>query len=92
MDSDKLVAIIEKQVVKVTSGVDKYTMDKDGHPNHDLQWGPGYLTSLGVQWVDGKQVGVWPYKWVAAQGAPELTYKGVVPYAVAPWVIAAHKK
>jgi branched-chain amino acid transport system substrate-binding protein len=92
LDPDKLVPVIEKQVVKVTSGVDKYTKDKEGRHLHDLQWGPGYLTSLGVQWVDGKQVGVWPYKWVAAKGAPEITYKGVVPYKVAPWIIEAHKK
>jgi hypothetical protein len=42
--------------------------------------------------VDGKLVGVWPNKWKAAEGAPEITYKGIVPYTIAPWVIEAYKK
>ena len=92
LNSDKLVALIEDDVVQTTAGRDAYVKDKEGRPIHDLKWGPGYLTSLGVQWVNGKQVGVWPYKWVAAKGAPMITYKGIVPYTVAPWVIKAHKK
>ena len=92
LDADKLVVVLEQQVVKMTNGVDKYTKDKDGRPLHDITWGPGFQTGLGVQWIDGKQIGVWPYKWVAAKGAPEVTYKGVQSYTVAPWIIEAHKK
>jgi branched-chain amino acid transport system substrate-binding protein len=44
------------------------------------------MTGLGVQWQDGKLVGVWPNKWVAAPGAPEITYKGLVPYKIPPWM------
>ena len=66
--------------------------DEEGRHLHDLRWGPGYLTSLGVQWQDGKQIGVWPNKWVAAEGAPEITYKGIQPYKIAPWIIEAYKK
>jgi hypothetical protein len=50
------------------------------------------LTSLGVQWQDGQQVGVWPYKWVPAAGAPEVTYKGTAPYIIAPWIVEKYKK
>lgn len=92
LDADKLVAFMENDEHMVPSGKVAYTKDEEGKHLHDLKWGPGYLTSLGVQWQDGKQVAVWPNKWVAAEGAPEITYKGVVPYKIAPWVIEAYKK
>ena len=66
--------------------------DKEGRPLHNLELGSGYQTSLGVQWQDGKQVGVWPNKWKASKDAPEVTYKGIVPHKIAPWVIQASKK
>ncbi len=44
--------------------------DAQGKPLHDLTWGPGYLTSLGGQWQDGKFVGVWPNKWKAITDCP----------------------
>ena len=92
LDADKLVAYLENSKHKVPSGIATYIKDKEGRHLHDLRWGPGYLTSLGVQWQDGVQKGVWPNKWVAAKGAPAITYKGIVPYKIAPWVIEAYKK
>jgi len=92
LDADKLVAFIENQVTKVPSGTAAYYKDAEGRPTHDLQWGPGYLTSLGVQWQDGALKGVWPSKWKATPEAPEITYKGIVPYKIPPWVTAAYKK
>jgi len=92
LDADKLVAFMENDVHQVPSGNVAYIKDAEGRQLHDLRWGPGYLTSLGVQWQDGKQTGVWPNKWVAAQGAPEITYKGIQPYKIAPWIIEAYKK
>jgi hypothetical protein len=44
----------------VPSGKIGYMKDDQGRPLHDLKWGPRYLTSIGVQWQDGKQTGVWP--------------------------------
>jgi branched-chain amino acid transport system substrate-binding protein len=35
-----------------------FTMDP--FTSHDLVYGPGYLTGIGVQWVAGAQVGMWP--------------------------------
>jgi branched-chain amino acid transport system substrate-binding protein len=67
-------------------------VDDKGRQTHDLTWGPGYLTGLGAQWQNGKKMGVWPYHWVAAKGAPEVTYKGIVPYKIPPWVLEAYKK
>ena len=92
LDADRLVKVIEVREQIVPSGKIAYIKDDQGRPLHDLKWGPGYLTSLGVQWQDGKQQGVWPNKWVAAEGAPEVTYKGIVPYKIAPWIIEAYKK
>ena len=86
LDADKIVAHLENREYTVPSGKIKYEKDAQGRPTHDLTWGAGYLTSLGVQWQDGNLVGVWPNKWVAAPGAPEITYKGMVPYKIPPWM------
>jgi branched-chain amino acid transport system substrate-binding protein len=92
LDADKLVAIMETREYMVPSGKIGLMKDAEGRQLHDLKWGPGYLTSLGVQWQDGKLKAVWPLKWKAAEGVPEITYKGVVPYKIPPWVIEKHKK
>jgi len=92
LDADKLVEVMETRQTQVPSGRLAYTKDKEGRQLHDLKWGPGYLTSLGVQWQDGKLVGVWPNNWVAAKGAPAVTYKGIMPYIIPPWVIEKYKQ
>ena len=92
LDADKIVAILENREYMVPSGKVKYSKDAQGRHLHDLTWGPGYLTSLGVQWQDGELKGVWPNRWKAAKGAPEITYKGIVPYKIAPWIIKEYKK
>ena len=92
LDSDKLVSILENRVYKSPAGTVAYLKDAEGRPLHELRWGPGYLTSLGVQWQDGELKGVWPNKWKATPEAPEITYKGMVPYKIPPWVIEKYKK
>ena len=92
LDSDKLVSVLENRVYKSPAGTVAYLKDAEGRPLHELRWGPGYLTSLGVQWQDGEIKGVWPYKWKATPEAPEITYKGIVPYKIPPWVIENYKK
>jgi branched-chain amino acid transport system substrate-binding protein len=92
LDADKLVAIMETREFKVPSGKIGMIKDAEGRHLHDVKWGPGYQTSLGVQWQDGKLKAVWPLKWKAAEGVPEITYKGVVPYKIPPWVIEKHKQ
>jgi len=86
LDPDKIVSEMEKYDELGTAGRIKF--DK----NHDPIWGPGYLTSLGVQWQDGKLVGVWPNHWVAQKGAPPITYKGIVPIKLPPALIEKYKK
>jgi branched-chain amino acid transport system substrate-binding protein len=92
LDADKLVAVLEDREYKTPGGRIKYMKDEQGNHLHDLTWGPGYLTSLGVQWQDGKLVGWWPNKWKATPEAPEVTYKGIVSYKIPPWVMEAYKK
>jgi branched-chain amino acid transport system substrate-binding protein len=86
LDADKIVAYMEAQEYMVPSGKVKYEKNAQGQQTHDLAWGPGYLTSLGGQWQDGKFVGVWPNKWKATPDAPEVTYNGMVPLKIPPWM------
>jgi branched-chain amino acid transport system substrate-binding protein len=92
LNADKLVAFIENYVYKTPAGTVAYLKDAEGRPLHDLRWGPGYLTSLGVQWQDGKLKGFWPNHWKLTPEAPEVTYKGIVPLKIPPWMIEAYKK
>jgi branched-chain amino acid transport system substrate-binding protein len=92
LDPDKIVAFLENYEHKNADATIKYTKDPDGKPLHDITWGPGYATGIAVQWQDGKMVGVWPYKWKVTPDAPELTYKGIVPYKIPPWVMEKYKK
>jgi len=92
LDSDKVVAFMENDVHMAPSGTVAYYKDEQGRPTHDLKWGPGFLTSLGVQWQDGQLKGVWPNQWKLTPDSPEVTYKGIVPVKIPPWVIEKYKK
>lgn len=80
IEADKLVPVLEKTDVKETAGRLVFTKD------HDVTWGPNYVTALGTQWQDGKDVCVWPYNWEG------ITYEGTVPFKLAPWVVEYYKK
>ena len=92
LDSDKIVSILENRVYKVSSGTVKYLKDAEGRPLHDLTFGPEYVTGLAIQWQDGKMAGVWPNKWKMTPESPEVTYKGIVPIKLPPWMIEKYKK
>ncbi len=92
LNADKIIPIIEERVHKATSGTIKYMKDSDGKPTHELEWGPGYLTGMAAQWQDGKLLAVWPNKWKLTPDSPEVTYKGMHPYKIPPWVIEKYKK
>jgi len=92
LDADKIVSILENREYVTPGGKVGYMKDAQGRHLHEVKWGPGYMTSLGVQWQDGKLVGVWPNRWKASKEAPEITYKGIVPYKIAPWIIEKYKK
>jgi len=92
LDPDKLVAFLEEYVYKTTNATIKYTKDMDNKPLHDITWGPGYATGIAIEWINGKQVAVWPYKWKMNPDSPALTYKGIVPYKIPPALIQKYKK
>lgn len=85
IDADTVVGTLETMEYMVPSGKIAYELD------HDLKWGPGYLTSLGVQWQNGELKGVWPNGWVAAEGMEPLTYEGMVPIQIPPALIEKYK-
>lgn len=80
LDSDKVVAELEKTDILGVPGRMVFTKD------HDITWGPGYVTATGTQWQDEKLLCVWPVDW---QG---VTYKGAVKYKIPPWVVEKWKK
>jgi branched-chain amino acid transport system substrate-binding protein len=92
LNPDQIVAFLEEYEHKNADATVKYMKDPEGKPLHDITWGPGYATGIAIQWQDGKMVGVWPYKWKVTPDAAELTYKGIVPYKIPPWVIEKYKK
>lgn len=81
MDTEKLIPVIEK-AERVVVSAPKSKFDK----NHDLVFGPGYATGITFQWQDGKMKGWWPNGWEG------VTYKGMVPYQLPPWMIEKYKK
>jgi len=92
LDPDAIVAILEERVYKSATTIIKYMKDSQGRHLHDLTWGPGFATGVAVQWQDGKLLGVWPNKWKLDPDSPEVTYKGVVPIKIPPWMIEKYKK
>ncbi len=86
IESDAVVATLEVMEYLVPSGKIAY------EPDHDLKWGPGYLTSLGCQWQNGEFLGVWPNDWVAEEGAEPVTYKGMAPIKIPQALIDKYKK
>lgn len=57
---------------------------------HDVTWGPGYTTGLGVQWVGGRMQAFWPRDWRV--GNQVVRYAGVRPYELPPWVVEAWRR
>jgi len=91
LDPDAIVAALENRVYKTPPSTIKYIKDNLGRPLHDIQFGPGYATGLGVQWQDGKLVGVWPNHWKPAPGV-DVTYKGMHDIQIPPWMVSHYKK
>ncbi|MFH1609455.1 MAG: ABC transporter substrate-binding protein [Candidatus Bipolaricaulota bacterium] len=57
---------------------------------HDVTWGLGYATGIGVQWQNGELRAFWPREWRPEPAtSPDLVvgYPGTVPYQIPPWVV-----
>jgi len=81
IDTEKLIPVIEK-AERIVVAAPKSKFDK----NHDLVFGPGYATGITFQWQDGKMKGWWPNGWEG------VTYKGMAPYQIPPWMVKKYKK
>ncbi len=85
LESDAVVEALEETDHVATIG--RIVFDPT---THDLVWGPGYVTGVGVQWLDGEARAVWPRAWRPDPvNAPEfvISYPGAVPFVIAPWVV-----
>ncbi len=74
VDADAVVAAMEKSDTVGTAG--RLVFDN----RHDPKFAPGYVTGLGTQWQNGKQVAFWPNGW---QG---VTYPGIKPFLIPPYM------
>ncbi|MFZ1985305.1 MAG: ABC transporter substrate-binding protein [Desulfatitalea sp.] len=102
LNPEKIIPLYEKGIITTPAGIAAYEKDEQGRQLHDLKWGPGYSTSMGIQWQDGKMFCVWPhFKWMSPywefsaeppETPGEFDYKGLKPYLLPPWVMAAYKK
>ncbi len=78
VDMDNIVVELENTDYNGVAG--RFVFDD----NHDVTWGPGYVTALGCQWQDGELKGVWP----PADGSWNgVAYEGIVDYQLPPWVV-----
>ncbi len=75
-EAEKLIPVIEKTVY-IGTAAPKSKFDK----NHDIVFGPGFATGMTIQWQDGQMKAWWPNGWEG------VTYKGMVPYRLPPWMI-----
>jgi branched-chain amino acid transport system substrate-binding protein len=74
-ENDAVIAELEKTDVPAIGGRVVFTDE------HDVTWGPGYVTGLGTQWQDGELKVFWPNGWEG------IKYEGTVRYELAPWVV-----
>jgi len=78
VDADDIVVELEATDYNGVAG--RFVFDT----KHDVTWGPGYVTAVGVQWQDGELKGVWP----PADGSWNgVVYEGIVDYELPTWVV-----
>jgi len=85
VDSNAVVVELEKTDYQGTGGRIVFT-GKDTPQPHDVTYGPGYVTGIATQWIDGKMKCVWPYNW------NNITYTGTVAWQIPDRVLDYYKK
>ncbi len=84
LDTDAV--IVEMEQTDRTGAAGRIVFDEV----HDVIWGPGYVTAVGIQWQDGELLATWPLEWRPdPENAPDLVvgFEGVVPYQLPPHVL-----
>lgn len=88
MDNEAVIKALEQTDYKGVSG--RLAFFKPGQKwTHDMIWGAGYVTNFFSQWIDGKQIAVWPPPGGEWEG---VAYKGSQYYKLPPWMIKHWKK
>jgi branched-chain amino acid transport system substrate-binding protein len=91
LDADALIPVIETNELHLAgAATTKFypTTSKCPMCPHDIMYGPGYATGIGVQWIKGDMVVVWPKKEYGTKdtyGDWAFEYPGTVPYTVPPY-------
>jgi branched-chain amino acid transport system substrate-binding protein len=85
LDADDVIAALEATDMVGPAGRAVFSATDTAQP-HDITWGPGFVTGVGVQWQDGELKCVWPD---AGGTLDPLVYEGTVPYQLPPWVATA---
>ncbi|NVM22738.1 MAG: ABC transporter substrate-binding protein [Desulfobacterales bacterium] len=83
LDTDAVVTALEGTDTPGSLGRLVF-MGTDTATPHDVTWGPGYVTGLGVQWQGGELECVWPD---AGGVLAPVFYEGTADYVVPPWVV-----
>ncbi len=97
LDSDALVPILEKTEWSLTGAPKgKFYPPDSKCPKcpHDIMYGPGHSTGIGVQWIKGNMVVVWPKKEFGTKddyGDWAFEYPGTVLYTVPPYAAEKFK-
>ncbi len=81
LDADAVVAELEKTDYVGTGARFVFTPVDNPQP-HDLTYGPGYATGIGVQWRDGEMKAIWPN--LGADEWEGLVYEGTVTWQIPP--------
>lgn len=82
LDTDEVVTALEATDLRGPAGRIVF-MGRNTTTPHDVVWGPGNVTGVGVQWQNGELVCVWPN---AGGSLGQLEYEGTVDYVIPPWV------
>jgi len=97
LDSDALVPVLETMEWSLTAAAKgKFYPPDSKCPKcpHDIVYGPGNATGLGIQWIKGDMAVVWPKKEFGTKddyGDWAFEYPGTVMYTVPPWAAEKFK-
>lgn len=82
-DADAVVKALEEIDYEGVSGRVNFYKESDKWP-HDMVWGPKTISNFYCQWIDGKQVAVWPPPGGEWEG---VQFEGSEYYQLPPWMI-----
>jgi branched-chain amino acid transport system substrate-binding protein len=88
LNSDALVKVLEGTDYQGVSGRLAFYKPGEKWP-HDMIWGPKFITNFFAQWMEGKQIAVWPPPGGEWEG---VAYPGAKYYQLPPWMVKYWKE